>query len=688
MKQTLAVITVLIYGWSGSLIAQVVIDHFCTDAGAISSGSVELAKAQYRVWYGHTSHGSQITSGMTVLAGEQPTLYNYNSSGSGGALSYQETGGDLGHNGDLAWEVATRAQLDQPGNDRNLVMWSWCGGASDNTVEGINIYLNAMSQLEIDYPGVLFIYMTGHLDGTGESGNLHQRNNQIRQYCQDNSKVLFDFADIESFDPDNNYYLDLDANDNCDYWVGGTQHNWAIEWCQANPGQCSSVSCAHSQSLNCDRKGVAFWWLLAQLAEGPACIDAPANPSAELLTGTQTIQVNWESPGLVDSYIIQRQVSGGSWDQNYATTLGTTTVFNDIGLSDGTYAYRVVAHLNDDGTGLPCDSRPSGTVTAIIATQPPASPDGLTGIYGAGGVQLNWTDQSNNEEGFTIQRSINSSSFLNVMNVNQNVESWTDADVTPLTIVTYRVFAWNPNGNSGYSNEVTVHIPEETLTLHMENTDDVDDSFLDPNAPDTAFGDEPYVSETHHFAIRFNLPESLNQKTILDARIAFYGWNQSNWQPGQTLDLYRVAGYWEEPTVTWNQACECRVWDQPGGDYDTGTLIGQTEITEGCDHCFYPEIDVTDMVQSWVDGCIDNDGFMLVNDSITQTSLKASEYSTGQRSYLHVEYSNETHVIQGLFNQVAICWCNMPMYNPDYDLDGDLIISILDLLLIEEGCAM
>ena len=53
-----------------------------------------------------------------------------------------------------------------------------------------------MIRLELEFPQVTFVYMTGHLDGTGEDGNLHQRNNQIREFCRINNKVLFDCADI------------------------------------------------------------------------------------------------------------------------------------------------------------------------------------------------------------------------------------------------------------------------------------------------------------------------------------------------------------------------------------------------------------------------------------------------------------------------------------------------------------
>jgi len=247
----------------------IIVDHQCINISQIPSKWIDQAKFSLKIWYGHTSHGSQITTGMENLKSNYGTTYDFNEVGSGGALSYQEVSADLGHNGDLTWANATRSQLSQPDNDRSVVMWSWCGGVSDNIKEGIDIYLNAMNQLEIDYPDVTFIYMTGHLDGTGESGNLNVRNNQIRSYCISNNKILFDFADIESYDPDGNYFLDLNANDNCDYHGG----NWAQEWCAKHPDSdlCWSCSCAHSQALNCNLKGMAFWWMMARIAgwDGP-----------------------------------------------------------------------------------------------------------------------------------------------------------------------------------------------------------------------------------------------------------------------------------------------------------------------------------------------------------------------------------------------------------------------------------
>jgi len=211
---------------------------------------IELAKTEFNIFYVHTSHGSQIISGMGLLEDESD-LYSFNNGDS--SLTITEYSDDLGYDSDTSWVPITRQYLEANGSEINMVMWSWCGGVSSNSESGINVYLNKVNELEQDYPNVKFIYMTGHLDGTGMDGILYQRNNQIRQFCNDYDKILFDFADIESYDPDGNYYPD--ASDACE---------WCEDWCASH--DCLSCDCAHSHSFNCYQKGKAFWWLLARIA--------------------------------------------------------------------------------------------------------------------------------------------------------------------------------------------------------------------------------------------------------------------------------------------------------------------------------------------------------------------------------------------------------------------------------------
>jgi hypothetical protein len=182
------------------------------------------------------------------------------------ALHDHEPRGDLGNPDRITWALRTRKLLDTGWGDTNIIMWSWGGQVSGASEENINTYLKLMNQLETEYPQVTFIYMTGHLDGTGEQGNLNRRNNQIRHFCKKNNKILFDFADIESYDPDGNCFLDKRADDGCNYREGGVRKNWADERCSSHPDVCPEFPCAHSNSLNCILKGKAFWWMMARLA--------------------------------------------------------------------------------------------------------------------------------------------------------------------------------------------------------------------------------------------------------------------------------------------------------------------------------------------------------------------------------------------------------------------------------------
>ncbi|MFH1586815.1 MAG: right-handed parallel beta-helix repeat-containing protein [Candidatus Diapherotrites archaeon] len=276
--------------------AAIIVDHtIIEEFDSIPNSVFTDLKNDHRIYYGHTSHGEQPQQGWDMLIDKYPTkdlsytLYE----GYGWGASNDNAGdpqyfiwwraGDLGNPDFVAWEGFTRTFLnnagtpDNPGPDtRDIVIWSWCGEVSTATEAQIANYLSLMNGLEQDYPDVSFVYMTGHLDGTGETGNLHLRNEQIRNYALANNKILYDFADIESYGPDGSYYVDRSGGcaytNGCLYRPDGglCNGNWCNEWCTANPGECPTCEeCAHSQCFNCYLKGKAFWWLLAKIAGWP-----------------------------------------------------------------------------------------------------------------------------------------------------------------------------------------------------------------------------------------------------------------------------------------------------------------------------------------------------------------------------------------------------------------------------------
>jgi hypothetical protein len=249
-----------------------IIDHRCTDLKQIPSEYIAKAKQDLHIAYGHTSHGSQLTDGMSGLVNFKGSDYSWNNGGTGGALDLHDyaMSGDLGNPDRTSWAERTRTYL-AANSDVNVVIWSWCGEVSGATEADITTYLDLMTELENDYKEVIFIYMTGHLDGTGLAGNLHIRNEQIRTFCKAQNKILYDFADIECYNPDGVYFGDKKPDDACAYDTnndGSLDGNWATEWQNSHTGGTDWYTCssAHSQPLNANQKAYAAWWLWTRIA--------------------------------------------------------------------------------------------------------------------------------------------------------------------------------------------------------------------------------------------------------------------------------------------------------------------------------------------------------------------------------------------------------------------------------------
>ncbi len=300
-----------------------VVDHRHTDASRIPEKWIVKAKADLHVAYNHTSHGSQLIGGMNVL--EQFAAYGSRyawqdtSHGDAASLSLDDYGipgipdlsqGDYepDNDGIARWAKDTYTFLTDETNDHvNVIMWSWCDiGGHD-----IDRYLRSMEWLiqqfgaggshsrAAEHP-VQFVFMTGHANGGGEGDSSDSRNQAIRQHCATHGRILFDFGDIENYDPDGNYFLDKLVDDALYYdsdGNGSRDANWATEYLVRHPGEDAHLlteacgSCAHSPEggetpdarLNCVLKGNAVWTLFTRLAGW--------NPDAQAMLPAITTQL-------------------------------------------------------------------------------------------------------------------------------------------------------------------------------------------------------------------------------------------------------------------------------------------------------------------------------------------------------------------------------------------------------------
>lgn len=260
---------------------QLIINHNHRDITRLSESEINVAKSKLHIAYGHTSHGSQITTGMAGLidfanhGGKGLNLatdiFEWNNGGNNGALDLHDyaMGGDVGYF--PSWYNNTVSYLNNTANaDVNVIMWSWCGQVDDKYSSGtlFSDYFEPMALLEATYPTVKFVYMTGHLDHWDDDNNK-AANDSIRRYCLREEKILYDFADIESYDPDGRYYEF--AHDDCSYYnsTGTFLGNWASEWRATHVEDIDWYSCsaAHSDALNANQKAYAAWHLFVEIAK-------------------------------------------------------------------------------------------------------------------------------------------------------------------------------------------------------------------------------------------------------------------------------------------------------------------------------------------------------------------------------------------------------------------------------------
>ena len=208
-----------------------------------------------------------------------------------------------------------------------------------------------------------------------------------------------------------------------------------------------------------------------------AFVVPPAAPSnlAATVTGIGSNRraiLTWTQNSLNATGFTVQRANNVSFTTGLVTVpLGKVTTYTDpIGITNQVFYYRVFASntVGDAATpGFPTMSSDSpfsntATVGTPAVVRPPAAPSILrvTALTRTS-VALAWRDNSNNEDGFLIQRTTLSpfGQAPRTFTVGANVTAFTDTTVAPNSLYYYRVRAFNAAGNSVLSNLVLVRTP-------------------------------------------------------------------------------------------------------------------------------------------------------------------------------------------------------------------------------------
>ena len=176
---------------------------------------------------------------------------------------------------------------------------------------------------------------------------------------------------------------------------------------------------------------------------------APSNLNAAAVSSSQ-INLTWADNSTNESIFKVEQSTDNVTFTEVATVSANVQAYSVTGLATATaYFFRVRAS-NTAG-----DSAYSNTASATTQQMLPAAPTSLTATaISKSQINLTWSDSSNNEGGFKIERcqGVNCTSFTMVGQVGQNVTAFSNTGLSKNTAYRYRVRAFNAAGNSAYTN--------------------------------------------------------------------------------------------------------------------------------------------------------------------------------------------------------------------------------------------
>ena len=150
-------------------------------------------------------------------------------------------------------------------------------------------------------------------------------------------------------------------------------------------------------------------------------------------------------------------------------------------------------------------------------------------------INLDWTDRSDNEKGFIIERRTSSGSFAEIASLEPDTTAFADTGLFSGVTYSYRVKAYNDEGESAYSNVVSLStgeaVPEAPGNLKATA---VSSTRIDLTWTDRSYNEKGFKIE------RRTSSGSYNQIAVVGANATSY--TSSGLDPG-TRYYYRVCAY-------------------------------------------------------------------------------------------------------------------------------------------------
>ncbi|KAF1084433.1 hypothetical protein SPSYN_02210 [Sporotomaculum syntrophicum] len=286
---------------------------------------------------------------------------------------------------------------------------------------------------------------------------------------------------------------------------------------------------------------------------------APTGLSAKAVSASR-IDLNWTDNAWQETgYVVWRREVDEDIIYTRVAVLGAdATEYSDTGLPSGrTFEYKVGA-FNPDiisspysnvasaRTKIELGDQPSNKIVIprdmitrkdIVIPQvmlPPAAPSGLAATIDGTAIQLTWTDNADNETGFKVERKVGNGFFIQAATIEADATDCLDSETVPGTSYTYRVKAFNERGDSEYSNQALVTVPQSSGNLISIEPRNPVPNLIIPDIPDLP---EPPPATDDTATPEVNPTTEQNAGTGQSTTICLYLGQKSYEVNGKTLQM-------------------------------------------------------------------------------------------------------------------------------------------------------
>lgn len=353
--------------------------------------------------------------------------------------------------------------------------------------------------------------------------------------------------------------------------------------------------------------------------------EAPSGMAASALSPS-SISLSWQDNSDNEAgFTVMVSLDGMAFETAH-TTANNQTAFTHEGLLPQTiYYYKVVA-FNDAG-----QSEATSVVEAETLPEPAVPPEapaefGYTDVT-SNSARLSWTDMSDNEEGFHLEKSSTEDfSLVDSFTLNPDTVTYQDTNLLPATDYYYRVSAFSEAGESEYSNVVHLHTADApvdlpaptslglqeasptTLIISWQDNSDVEDGFIVERSIDDG--------QTFEELVR----TSADQATYTDAGLS-----------PETTYLYRVKAFSGDQTSDYSNTLTAVTTAEP------------PVVPQAPSQMAVQSVSATSIRLSWLDNADNEEGYRLErSDTELFSAVDIMELEADRTAYTDTGLSPET----------------------------------------------